>query len=154
MEPRTEVLDLPDGYRTQPQTITLTWGEVREKLRAAPSYWLATARPDGRPHVVPVDGLWVADAFYFSGGDETVHIRNLRANGHACVHLEDATAAVIVEGTATWTTPDPDLARRLEAADKEKYGYGAFLPDVWALRPERVLAWNSLPEDATRFTWT
>ncbi|WP_157246389.1 pyridoxamine 5'-phosphate oxidase family protein [Nonomuraea typhae] len=154
MEPTAEVLDLPDGYRTAPQTITLTWDEVRGKLAAAQSYWLATTRPDGRPHVVPVDGLWVEDRFYFSGGEQTVHIRNLREDGRAGVHLEDAKAAVIVEGRAALVRLDPALAARVEAADREKYGYGAFTPEAWELTPERVLAWNWLPQDATRFTWT
>ena len=29
------------------------WPEARRRLAEADTYWLATVRPDGRPHVVP-----------------------------------------------------------------------------------------------------
>jgi nitroimidazol reductase NimA-like FMN-containing flavoprotein (pyridoxamine 5'-phosphate oxidase superfamily) len=61
-------------------------------------YWLATTRPDGRPHVVPLDGLWLDDAWFFGGSAETVKSRNLKANPRAVVHLDDSERAVIVEG--------------------------------------------------------
>jgi Pyridoxamine 5'-phosphate oxidase len=61
-------------------------------------YWLATTRPDGRPHVVPLDGLWLDDAWFFGGSAETVKYRNLKANPRAVVHLDDSERAVIVEG--------------------------------------------------------
>jgi hypothetical protein len=46
---------------------------VRGPLESAPHYWLATTLLDGRPHVVPVDGLWLADRWYFGRHVNTVH---------------------------------------------------------------------------------
>jgi hypothetical protein len=37
----------------------------------SPTHWLATVRPDGRPHVMPVWAIWVDDAFYFVTGTTT-----------------------------------------------------------------------------------
>ena len=35
----------------------LDWSQVRQRLVASKHYWLATVRPDGRPHVVPRWGV-------------------------------------------------------------------------------------------------
>ena len=53
--PTAEKLVLPQGYGQTTQT--LAWDQVRAQLEQAKQYWLATNRPDGSPHVVPVDGL-------------------------------------------------------------------------------------------------
>jgi nitroimidazol reductase NimA-like FMN-containing flavoprotein (pyridoxamine 5'-phosphate oxidase superfamily) len=155
MEPTTTAIRLPEGYGTPRRT--LSWQEVRERLEQAAHYWVATTRPDGRPHVVPVDGLWVDDGWYFGGHPDTVHQRNLRANPQIAIHLGDAIAVVIAEGRAQWTTPTADLAERLATASRGKYGYApppqAYLDGVWVLSPQRVLAWNSVAQDPTRFTF-
>ncbi|MEV0616320.1 pyridoxamine 5'-phosphate oxidase family protein [Nonomuraea sp. NPDC050404] len=157
MEPLTEILHLPPGYRHQEQTTTLEWSQVLAKLAAAPRYWLATVRADGRPHVVPVDGVWVDDALYFGGSLETVHERNLRHSAVVSIHLDGADSAVIAEGRAVRVHPAPEEARRLAEATRAKYGYDfgpdAYAAGCWALTPSRVIAWNALPADATRFTW-
>ena len=84
-----------------------------------------------------------------------MHIRNLGRDGRASLHLEDGESAVIVEGTAEWTTPSKPVAQRLVAAAKAKYGYSesaaAYQAGVWRLEPVKVLAWTTLYVDATRF---
>ena len=62
-----------DGYGAP----LIPWTRVRERLdrglTQAPgtggpdrhTAWLATVRPDGRPHVMPLGILWVDGAFYF-----------------------------------------------------------------------------------------
>jgi hypothetical protein len=61
MEPTAEPIDLPQGYGKA--TTTMAWAVVRETLEQAPRYWLVTTRRDGRAHVVPVDGIWLDDAW-------------------------------------------------------------------------------------------
>jgi hypothetical protein len=152
MTPTAELIHFPEGYGTP--TVTLAWPAVRSRLVAAEQYWLATTRPDGRPHVVPTDGLWTDEGFHFGGHEATVHLRNLGANPAAALHLPDAVAAVIVEGTAAWVVPSRAAARTLAAASKAKYGWGgSYVGGVWLLRPVRVLAWTALNRDATRFTF-
>jgi hypothetical protein len=151
--PRVEQLAIPPAYGTPSRL--LAWDVVDARLGSALHYWLATVRPDGRPHVVPSDGLWVDGRWYFGGSDTTVKHRNLLANPRAVVHLEDAGAAVIVEGTCRMEKPSPEGAAVLAAASEEKYGFGppasVYLGGVWALGPARVLAWTDLTVDATRF---
>ncbi|HET9900922.1 MAG TPA: pyridoxamine 5'-phosphate oxidase family protein [Actinomycetes bacterium] len=148
-----ESIRLPKAYGTP--KITLSWEEVDERLAAALHYWLVTTRPDGRPHVVPVDGMWVDGACYFGGDPTTVHARNLRDDPRAAIHLDDAEAATIAEGVAGIHTPTLPFAQELDAAAKRKYGYSVgpkvYLGGVWRLRPTTVLAWNRLDRDATRF---
>jgi nitroimidazol reductase NimA-like FMN-containing flavoprotein (pyridoxamine 5'-phosphate oxidase superfamily) len=155
-DPSYELLELPPGYGT-PRT-PLAWADVRARLEEARHYWLATVRPDGRPHVVPLDGLWHANAWYFGGSSGTVKHRNLTSDARAAMHLEDATWAIIVEGACEELVPDEGLAAELSERSRAKYGYG---PDPasyqasgsWRLRPATVLAWSRFPEDATRFAF-
>jgi pyridoxamine 5'-phosphate oxidase-like protein len=121
MEPTAERLALPHGYGEA--TTTLAWDAVRDRLEQAPRYWLVTTHPDGRAHVVPVDGLWLDDTWFYGGSPQTLHHRNLERNPRAVVHLEDTMAAVILEGSMQRMTPPSDPARRLSAASKQKYGY-------------------------------
>jgi hypothetical protein len=153
MEPIAERIELPDGYGTA--TTTMAWEAVRERLEQAPRYWLVTNRRDGRAHVVPVDGLWLDDAWWYGGSPDTLHQRNLGRDPRVVVHLEDTMAAVILEGSMRRVTPSPELVRRLVAASRAKYGYSppadAYAAGVWALRPDRARAWSSFPTDVTRF---
>ncbi|HEV8426108.1 MAG TPA: pyridoxamine 5'-phosphate oxidase family protein [Actinomycetes bacterium] len=111
--------------------------------------------PAGRAHVVPVDGLWLDDTWYYGGSPQTLHQRNLERDPRVVVHLEDTVAAVILEGSMRRLTPTLELAGRLAAASKAKYGYAPTLEmyagGVWGLRPRRARAWTGFPGDATRF---
>jgi len=153
MLPIAEQLSLPSSYGS-PNRL-LDWPSVEQRLIESPRYWLASVRRDGNPHVVPVDGTWLDGGCYFGGDPATVHIRNLRRDGRAALHLEDGEAAVIVEGVAEWMTPSKTDAKRLAAAARAKYGYSqsaaSYLAGVWRFQPLKVLAWNQLHIDATRF---
>lgn len=154
--PRAEQLDIPPEYGAPSRL--LDWDVVAARLAGARHYWLATVRPDGRPHVVPSDGLWLDDRWYFGGSDRTVKHRNLLASPLATLHLEDAGSPVIVEGTCAIALPSQDGAEGLVAASKKKYGYAppvsAYLSGVWVLSPARVLAWTDITVDATRFIFS
>jgi hypothetical protein len=152
--PIVEQLELPSSYGSP--TRLLDWATVEQRLIESPHYWLATVRADGIPHVVPVDGIWLDGACCFGGDPATVHIRNLRRDGHATLHLaEEGDSAVIVEGVAEWITPSRTIARRLADAATAKYGYphaaASYLAGVWRFVPVKVLAWTQLYIDATRF---
>jgi Pyridoxamine 5'-phosphate oxidase len=152
--PVAELMRLPEGYGRPSRT--LRWAAVRERLEQAHGYWFATTRPDGRPHVVPLDGIWLDDLWYFGGAPQAVHQRNLRHNQRAAINLPDPAAAVIVEGMAEFVTLTADQARSLAAASRVKYpGYGAtaagYAGGVWRLRPSVAFAWERLDVDATRF---
>src|ERR1700674_5664184 len=44
----------------------LPWSWAVERLTRSHDYWVATVRPGGRPHVMPVWGVWIDDALWFS----------------------------------------------------------------------------------------
>jgi hypothetical protein len=153
--PRCERLGIPAEYGS-PSTL-LDWAAVDQRLTEAKHYWLATVRPDGRPHAVPIDGLWLDSRLWFGGVPGTLWQRALRAHPAVTVHLEDTTAATIVEGTCEVVQPSRQAAEGLVAASKAKYGYELpveiYLAGVWSLAPVKVMAWTDLTVDATRFVF-
>ena len=51
----------------------LLWSWAEQRLVDARNYWIATTRPDGRPHCRPVWGVWLPDGFWFSTGSLARH---------------------------------------------------------------------------------
>lgn len=157
VEPRRSRPDIPRGYGI-PKSAKgmLPWAYVVDRLTAARNYWIGSTRPDGRPHAVPVWGVLVDGVLYHGGGGDTRRARNLDANPHMAVHLESAdqvVQVVIVEGVVdklAEDTADADLLRRVDDAYEAKYGMRHGTP-VWALRPQRALAWTEYPTTATRW---
>ena len=88
-----------------PPAELLPWFWAEQRLVAARTYWIATTRPDGRPHCRPVWGVWLTDGFWFSTGSLAKH--NLVANPQITqitLHLESGDQVVIVEGVAAAVT--------------------------------------------------
>jgi hypothetical protein len=156
--PAANRLKLPKGYRA-PATAAglLSWPQIDERLESASSYWLATTRPDLRPHVTPVWGVWVDRALYFDGFPTARWARNLAANPTASVHLESAMDVVILDGRVEDFVADTDLAGRVVRAWDAKYG--RLQPDpagrgIYRFRPSTARAWSSFPDDATRWKFS
>ena len=72
---------------------------IDARLTEARNVWLATSRPDGRPHLAPVWFVVVDDRLWVCTGLDSVRVRNLRANPSASVSLESGDAPVVAEGT-------------------------------------------------------
>ena len=70
------------------------------RLRDEQNLWLATTRPDGRPHLTPIWFVYVDDRFYECTSSKAVKARNVRANAKASVALESGDQPVIAEGDA------------------------------------------------------
>ena len=154
-EPVVEKPDIPAEYGSP--TERLEWAEVEKKLADASVYWIASTRPDGRPHVIPRDGTWLDGGLYYGGSPQTVHFRNITQNPNIVVHVGDGMEAIIVEGAVEIEKPTEEAAQRLADASFAKYPqYGRMDPKMYmggvsVLRPKRVLAWTVLFENATRF---
>ncbi len=90
---------------------------------------------------------------------EVVHYRNITRNPHIVVHIGDGQEAIIGEGAVEIEKPTNEMARRLSDESFAKYPqYGRLEPSLYTggvsvLRPRRVLAWTTLYENATRFTF-
>jgi PPOX class probable F420-dependent enzyme len=136
----------------------LGWDWATERLASARNYWISTTRPDGRPHAMPVWGLWHDDAFYFSTAPTSRKARNLDANPAVVVHLESGDKVVIVEGDAEGVA-DAALLRRLSEDYTSKYGFEVTFTaegrGLLAVRPQVAYAWveADFPASATRFSF-
>jgi PPOX class probable F420-dependent enzyme len=132
----------------------LSWDHVQERMAEARNYWVATVRPDGRPHATPVWGLWVDGALYFGVASGTRKARNLAQNHNVAVQLESGDDVVILEGTAEVVTdPDPGLVERLVASSVAKYGMGSRdVEGSYVVRPRVAFAWSGgTPSTFTRW---
>jgi nitroimidazol reductase NimA-like FMN-containing flavoprotein (pyridoxamine 5'-phosphate oxidase superfamily) len=104
------------------------WDDIERLLTDAQLYWIVTVRADGRPHAVPLVGVWHEGAFAFCTGPEEQKSRNLDANARVAV-TTGATGAtgwatgkdVVIEGTATRVT-DAEALQALADAWFDKYG--------------------------------
>lgn len=95
----------------------LPWSLPRDLLasetpHADLTFFLATVRPDGRPHTAGVGAVWVDDALYFTSGPGTVKSRNLAANPACSVSVRLPGIDLVLEGEASRTT-DRDTLERL-----------------------------------------
>ena len=142
----------------------LPWSHVDERMAQARNYWVATTRPDGRPHCVPTWGAWVDGTFYFGSGPRSRKARNLSANPNVVVHLESGDDVVILEGIAEeFANPEPSLFARIADAYAAKYldpetGQEFRLSDVegmYAVHPRVAFGWleRDFPRTATRWSF-
>jgi general stress protein 26 len=113
---------MPDYGISEKKAGMLPWKWAADRLSKSRQYWIATTRPDGRPHVMIVWGLWFEGAFYFSTGRKSRKAQNLAANPHCVVCSDDSAQAVIVEGEVGMSE-DAALLKKLFAAYKKKYKF-------------------------------
>jgi general stress protein 26 len=97
------------------------WQWALERLEKSHNYWIATTRPDGRPHLMLVWGVWWQDAFWFSTGQRTRKAKNIAADPHCVIATEQADEAVILEGT-TEEIKDRVIWKQLAEVYNSKYG--------------------------------
>lgn len=167
-----------DGYGGS----MIPWTKVRERLDQGLSQapgtggpdrhtcWLATVRPDGRPHVMPLGVLWVDGAFYFNAGAATRKAQNLAHNPHCVLTVATHDFDLVVEGKAVKVT-DPAKAQRIAevygaqgwqatvvegtaslTAEFSAQSAGPPPWDVYEVTPETVFALGTAePHGATRW---
>ena len=92
------------------------WEDIEQLLVDARLYWIVTVRRDGRPHAVPLVGVWHDGAFFFCTGEDEQKQRNLDGNRQVAVTTGSTGAQgwdtgkdVVVEGTAARVTDDAEL---------------------------------------------
>jgi Pyridoxamine 5'-phosphate oxidase len=72
---REPVVELP-AFSSKGASAT-TWARGREQFGGAQIYWLSTVRPNGRPHVTPLLGVWRESGLYFCAGPSERKAKNL-----------------------------------------------------------------------------
>lgn len=139
------------------------WSWALERLEKSHNYWIATSRPDSRPHLMLVWGIWWQDTFWFSTGPRARKAKNIAANSWCAIGTEKADEAVILEGTAeeikdraVWQTVCQEYDR--------KYG-GNVLPllessggNVYRVQPRTAFGQDehaeNFVESVTRWTFS
>lgn len=156
--PTTEAsYGIPEDEPAVADTDLLDWAFVGNVMANDRAYWVATADESANPHTRPVWGVWVDDTFHCGGGPKTRWVRNLTENPSVTVHRQDAEKVVIIEGEAERLDEGADDAdeerlERIDDAYEQKYGVRHGTP-VFAIHPDRVLAWTDFPTDATKWTF-
>lgn len=149
-------VDTPDWH-------PLPWSWAAAKLDGGRNYWVVTVSADGRPHALPVWGVWHEgdQRFCFSCAPSSRKAANLAANPRVTVATDDTVECLSVEGRAA-PVDDPAWVERYLA----KYGplqdglTAEFLLAnlLFEVTPERAFGIVERPGEfttrATRWRWT
>ena len=144
---------------SSPNATPTKWSQARDELMGAELYWLSTVRPDGRPHVTPLLGIWLEGALYFCTGPNERKAKNLAANCHCILTTGHSTLDgldLVIEGTAERVSDHVQLGRVADTYES-KYGPHFVAPDgTWsglgdAIRQADVLVYRIAPETGFGF---
>jgi hypothetical protein len=104
--------NLADLYGLQP----IPWSRALEALEAPDkpndTTFLATTRPDGRPHLAGVGAVWDNGRAYFVSGPGTQKSRNVARNSNCSLAMSLSGIDLVIEGRADRVT-DSDTLERL-----------------------------------------
>jgi hypothetical protein len=138
---------MPDYGVDTPSWNPLPWSWAAGKLAGGRNYWVVTASAEGRPHALPVWGVWDDDEhrFAFSCGPRSRKARNLSSNPQATVAVDDTVECLSVEGRADQVGDDERqeiwIARYLAK-------YQPIMPDLSADFLRANLVFELVPERA------
>jgi F420H(2)-dependent biliverdin reductase len=96
--------------------------DLASRLRHDAICWFAAVRPDGRPHVTPIWFVFVDGRFWVCTQNGAVKVGCVIANPNVSVTLENGSAPVVAEGTAT-VHYGPPFAPDVAAAFTDKFDW-------------------------------
>ena len=82
-----------------------------EVADSASHYWIATTRPDGRPHMMGIGIVWDDGKFYLSTGAGTQKGKNLAHDPRCMVSLAAPGVDIVAEGEARIIRDEGELQR-------------------------------------------
>lgn len=138
---------MPDYGVDTPAWEPLPWSWAAERLAANRNFWVVTASADGRPHALPVWGVWADDEgrFAFSCSPRARKARNLAANPHAVVMTDDTVECLSIEGQVGAVSDDQ---RQTQWIDRYLAKYQPMAPDLSADFIRQHLLLEFVPERA------
>lgn len=146
-EPRAERPHMPD-YGVDPSSwVPLAWSWAAERLIANRNFWVVTVSAEGRPHALPVWGVWDdTDArFAFFCGPRARKARNLAANPRAVIMTESTVECLSLEGRAALVEDD---LRQRQWIDRFLAKYRPISGEVSADFLRQNLVFEFAPEQA------
>ena len=138
---------------SSPNATPTEWTQARDELAGAEVYWLSTVRPDSRPHVTPLLGIWLEGALYFCTGSNERKAKNLSSNCNCVLTTGQSTLDgldLVIEGTAEAVSDHAELGRVANTYET-KYGPHFVAPNgTWsglgdAIRRAEVLVYRVAP---------
>jgi Pyridoxamine 5'-phosphate oxidase len=93
----------------------MPWADAEQRMRKGGWFWLATVRPDGAPHVMPLFAAWSGSSLFIASKDSTRKSRNLVAEGRCVITTDTGDLHLIVEGDASRVSDAETLRRASEA---------------------------------------
>ncbi|HZT64608.1 MAG TPA: pyridoxamine 5'-phosphate oxidase family protein [Acidimicrobiales bacterium] len=136
----------------------LPWSWAEDRLVASHDYWLATVTPDGRPHVMPVWGVWDEQAAWFSSSGTSRKSRNLAANPRAVITTDNPLEPVVVEGDVERVGEQDVIAAfaaRVNTKYRTDYSVDFFVDNAcFRLTPSWVFALDEADFTGTPTRWT
>lgn len=110
------------GTEVEGATRSLDWPDVERRLASNGWFWLASVRPDGAPHMMPLFAAWSEPILFIASKDSARKSRNLDADGRCVLSTEAHGAHLVVEGKAS-RVRDPATLERASAAFQQIYGW-------------------------------
>ncbi len=159
------------GVTEDPEGL-LDWSWAEQRLLAERNFWFVTADAEGRPHSMPLWGVWMPERerFGMACDSGSRKARNIEANDRVvvtttnsveCVSLEGR--AVRVEGAETeplavaWAEKYCDAEMSNEDFSKEQMMEAVLGGAAFEVIPERAFGMIETPEEfskcATRWLW-
>ena len=98
-----------------PNATPTVWSQAQDELAVAEVYWLSTVRPDGRPHVTPLLGIWLEGALYFCTDRTSEKRRTSQPTVIGSLGQGKKKRYLVIEGTAESVSDHAELGpeRRL-----------------------------------------
>ena len=136
------------GAFSSADAVATAWAVARGELRDAELYWLSTVRPDGRPHVTPLLGVWLDGALYFCTGATERKVRNLAQNPRCVLttgrNTLDDGVDLVVEGEAVEVSDEAEL-RIVADTYESKYGPRVTAPEgTWSGLGDTIRGGNAV----------
>lgn len=113
----------------------LPWSWAVERLQRSHDYWFGSSGPDGRPHVMPIWGVWMGDALWFSSSRASRRARNLASRPYCSIATDNAYEPVVIEGEAELVD---DRAAIGVFVDRSNRKYGTDYPLEFFTRPSNA----------------
>ena len=118
---------------------------TQERLQTERNIWLATMRPNGRPHLVPLWFAWHKGQIYICVQPHSVKAGNLAHNPLVSLSLENGDKPVICEGE-TAVVPPP-YSSTLITIFQQKYNWDITTDGDYtqliAITPHKWLSWGT-----------
>jgi uncharacterized pyridoxamine 5'-phosphate oxidase family protein len=118
---------------------------AKEVLELANTHVLilgATVKPEGKPHLSPVDVVAVEGTIYVGVDEATARYKNLKQNPAITIMIADGwKRQAILQGVARFLDSKSEQARKALEAEKEKYGWTT--EAIFEFSPEKAFTWKA-----------